>query len=348
MVSTGLKEKFFVFVQFHFQIQTIQHATMNSNVTLKVTFDGDLRRISVPTSISLADLKKRLANMFANFEELKLQYSDDEGDRITITSHDELEEAMRVAASTNNILRLFVSENKKKEEVKAVPVNNVVHAAYCDNCNVTIRGIRYKCGNCEDFDLCEACEKLPNVHNEEHLFVKIVKPLPHFAHQRRALLPPLYQPRWQRPHWGHWGHHGQQQGQQQGEEVKAPEQSRCPYVRRRWCRDVVPVQVNVANPEKAEVKPEEPVVAEPKQEEVKVEDVKPEQVAVEVKVEDVKEDVKPVVEEPKRELTRFEQMLVALEDMGFTDRRQNIELLVRSGGNLDSVVQQLLGVSLNN
>jgi len=325
---------------------------MNSNVTLKVTFDGDLRRISVPTSISLVDLKKRLANMFANFEDLKLQYSDDEGDNVTITSHDELEEAMRVAASTNNILRLFVSENKKKEEAKAAPVNNVVHAAYCDNCNVTIKGNRYKCGNCEDFDLCEACEKLPNVHNEEHIFVKIVKPLPHFAHQRRALLPPLYQPR--RPHWGHWAqHHGQQQGQQQGqqgEEAKAPEQSRCPYARRRWCRDVVPVQVNVTNPEKAEeVKPEVPVVAEPKQEEVKIEDVKPVEAAVEeVKVEDVKEDVKPVVEEPKRELTRFEQMLIALEDMGFNDRRQNIELLVRSGGNLDAVVQQLLGVSLNN
>jgi hypothetical protein len=332
---------------------------MDANVTLKVTFDADLRRISVPTSISLGDLKKRLANMFANFEELKLQYSDDEGDRVTITSTDELEEAMRVAASTKNILRLFVSENKKKEEAKVAPVNtNVVHAAYCDNCNVTIRGIRYKCGNCEDFDLCEACEKLPNVHNDEHIFVKIVKPLPHFTHQRRSLLPPLYQPRWQRPHWGHWAHHhGQQQGQQvqqQGEEVKAPEQSRCPYVRRRWCRDVVPVQVNVANPEKAEeVKPEEPVIAESKQDEVKVEDIKEEVEPVEeakpeeVKIEDVKE-AKPVVEEPKRELTRFEQMLVALEDMGFNDRRQNIELLVRSGGNLDAVVQQLLGVSLNN
>jgi len=137
--------------------------------------------------------------------------------------------------------------------------------------------------------------------------------------------------------------------------VKAPEQSRCPYARRRWCRDVVPVQVNVANPEKVEdVKPEEPAV-EAKQEEVEVEDVKEEVKPVveepkeeEVKVEDVKEDVKPVVEEPKRELTRFEQMLVALEDMGFNDRRQNIELLVRSGGNLDAVVQQLLGVSLNN
>jgi hypothetical protein len=329
---------------------------MNSNITLKVTLDGDLRRISVPTSISLGDLKKRLATMFANFEELKLQYSDDEGDLVTITSTDELEEAMRVAATTKNILRLFVSDNKKKEEQpKAAAVSNVVHSAYCDNCNVTIRGIRYKCGNCEDFDLCEACEKLPNVHNEEHLFVKIVKPLPHFAHQRRSLLPPLYQPRWQRPHFGHWGHHGHhaQQGQQQGqgEEVKAPEQSRCPYVRRRWCRDVMPVQVNVANPEKSEeVKPavESEVKVEDVKEEVKpvaIEEAKP---VEEVKVEDVKEEVQPVVEEPKRELTRFEQMLVALEDMGFNDRRQNIELLVRSGGNLDAVVQQLLGVSLNN
>lgn len=46
----------------------------------------------------------------------------------------------------------------------------------CDNCEKEVRGIRYKCSNCLDYDLCSDCEKLPNVHDEEHSFIKMKKP----------------------------------------------------------------------------------------------------------------------------------------------------------------------------
>ncbi|KAK3577180.1 hypothetical protein CHS0354_037519 [Potamilus streckersoni] len=46
----------------------------------------------------------------------------------------------------------------------------------CDNCNKTIIGARYKCGNCLDYDLCEECEALNGVHDEEHVFIKIRRP----------------------------------------------------------------------------------------------------------------------------------------------------------------------------
>ncbi|XP_076316699.1 next to BRCA1 gene 1 protein-like isoform X1 [Tachypleus tridentatus] len=46
----------------------------------------------------------------------------------------------------------------------------------CDNCNRVIQGIRFKCWNCSNYDLCQKCETLPSVHNEEHIFLKIKKP----------------------------------------------------------------------------------------------------------------------------------------------------------------------------
>ncbi|KAL3854811.1 hypothetical protein ACJMK2_014057 [Sinanodonta woodiana] len=46
----------------------------------------------------------------------------------------------------------------------------------CDNCNKTIIGARYKCGNCLDYDLCEECEAMNGIHDEEHVFIKIRRP----------------------------------------------------------------------------------------------------------------------------------------------------------------------------
>ncbi|KAL2755750.1 hypothetical protein ACRALDRAFT_2136175 [Sodiomyces alcalophilus JCM 7366] len=48
----------------------------------------------------------------------------------------------------------------------------------CNSCNmIPIRGIRYRCANCADFDLCENCEA-QGVHNKSHIFYKIKVPAP--------------------------------------------------------------------------------------------------------------------------------------------------------------------------
>jgi len=66
---------------------------------------------------------------------------------------------------------------KERELAAKRATPRFVHHAICDNCSSPIRGIRYKCLVCADFDLCEACEQLPNIHNEAHSFVKVRKPL---------------------------------------------------------------------------------------------------------------------------------------------------------------------------
>lgn len=50
----------------------------------------------------------------------------------------------------------------------------VVHIGIiCDNCDHQIRGVRYKCINCLDFDLCEKCKEMPLNHEKSHTFNKI-------------------------------------------------------------------------------------------------------------------------------------------------------------------------------
>lgn len=60
------------------------------------------------------------------------------------------------------------------------PQPQPVHNAYCDNCNATIVGLRYKCANCLDYDLCEKCEAenvTKNIHHQTHIFLKIRAPI---------------------------------------------------------------------------------------------------------------------------------------------------------------------------
>jgi hypothetical protein len=51
------------------------------------------------------------------------------------------------------------------------------HGVICDGCQGRIFGIRYKCANCADYDLCETCEAKGGVHNPDHVFLKIVRPI---------------------------------------------------------------------------------------------------------------------------------------------------------------------------
>ncbi|KAI9281549.1 hypothetical protein BY458DRAFT_498904 [Sporodiniella umbellata] len=87
-----------------------------------------------------------------------------------------------------NLLNLLhsISENQSRKE-------GYIHRGItCNKCNVSpIRGTRYKCANCVDFDLCEMCEG-PSNHVNTHVFLKIRIPIPPLANPRNALLPTFY------------------------------------------------------------------------------------------------------------------------------------------------------------
>ncbi|PHH77359.1 hypothetical protein CDD80_687 [Ophiocordyceps camponoti-rufipedis] len=60
--------------------------------------------------------------------------------------------------------------------------NGCVHrGCQCNACGmVPIRGVRYRCANCADFDLCETCEA-QGIHVRTHIFYKIRVPAPPFG-----------------------------------------------------------------------------------------------------------------------------------------------------------------------
>ncbi|KAI0437535.1 hypothetical protein F4803DRAFT_538208 [Xylaria telfairii] len=69
--------------------------------------------------------------------------------------------------------------------------NAYVHrGCLCNGCGMLpIRGIRYRCANCPDFDLCEMCES-QGAHNKAHVFYKVKVPVPSSA--GRHVQPPWY------------------------------------------------------------------------------------------------------------------------------------------------------------
>ncbi|KAI4272081.1 MAG: hypothetical protein LQ337_005558 [Flavoplaca oasis] len=56
----------------------------------------------------------------------------------------------------------------------------------CNSCNaMPIRGIRYRCSNCPDYDLCEQCESM-QIHDKTHIFYKVRIPAPLQSNPRKS------------------------------------------------------------------------------------------------------------------------------------------------------------------
>ncbi|KAI0066569.1 hypothetical protein BV25DRAFT_1849133 [Artomyces pyxidatus] len=68
-----------------------------------------------------------------------------------------------------------VDEESGKDNVTA---EKVVHEnIICDSCEKTIEGVRHKCLDCPDYDLCSTClQKPPSVHPGTHAFFAIEEP----------------------------------------------------------------------------------------------------------------------------------------------------------------------------
>jgi len=76
-----------------------------------------------------------------------------------------------------------IAEDRARQE-------GVVHRGItCNGCDEKpIRGIRWHCANCVDFDLCSNCEAT-NSHYKTHIFYKVRVPAPHLCLQKQE---PLY------------------------------------------------------------------------------------------------------------------------------------------------------------
>ncbi|CAF1180363.1 unnamed protein product [Didymodactylos carnosus] len=117
------------------------------------------------------ELEEKIAQLNSDYAvgQFSLQYIDEDKDRITFSSNDELRSAINV--NNGSLIKIFVKlkqQQRKGDE-------NVHHVGViCDGCQGQVRGIRYKCVECPNYDLCETC--MGKGLHSEHNMLKLIKP----------------------------------------------------------------------------------------------------------------------------------------------------------------------------
>ncbi|CAF2580757.1 unnamed protein product [Rotaria sp. Silwood2] len=152
-----------------------------------IKLDGicEYRRIVIPLLTSATDilsiLREKLSQFFPELMSstsgihLEFQYEDDIRGLVLATAFEGINEAARDQASRQQLLRVFVKFIKDDlPPIKLLPPKHV--GVICDGCNRSpIIGIRYKCLECFDYDLCESCADRQLVH-AHHVMAKIRTP----------------------------------------------------------------------------------------------------------------------------------------------------------------------------
>ena len=146
----------------------------------------------VPASTKFEELTSLISKSFnKSSEEMKnysLYYIDSDGDTVILENESDynlLLESLK-NQSSNTIKMVFEKkqdEEKKEEKTKEKPQkknkneneNKTIHKnTQCAECgSYPIKGTRYKCSICPNYDVCENCEKKTD---HEHSFLKLKKP----------------------------------------------------------------------------------------------------------------------------------------------------------------------------
>jgi len=79
-----------------------------SKITVKSEFLSDLRRFPVNTDITFKEFVETVSILY-KLDNIRLKYRDEDGDSISITNSEELQEAFEFAKSNRNLLRVIVS-----------------------------------------------------------------------------------------------------------------------------------------------------------------------------------------------------------------------------------------------
>jgi len=127
--------------------------------------DTEVRRFVVDKEVSssFTYLREKVASVFPSLRpaaEFSISWTDCDGDLVTIATDEEL--IIALTEMTGPLYRLHVTPKpgqKKKQDGDNGEESGPLHPGVtCDGCEKPIRGFRYKCMVCEDYDLCAKCE----------------------------------------------------------------------------------------------------------------------------------------------------------------------------------------------
>lgn len=94
---------------------------------------------------------------------------DVDGDNITFSSDEEL--IFGLSARKDDVFRVYINIKRLPDEY--IPTFHHP-GVVCDGCNGQIKGIRYKCALCSDYDLCGHCEK--SALHSQHPMLRFCSP----------------------------------------------------------------------------------------------------------------------------------------------------------------------------
>jgi len=146
----------------------------------------EYHRIEIPLLTSSIDVLKILTEkLYQYYPELKihsdsihfdLQYEDPlKGLQDVQQCSNGINRLARDQAAKQDLLRVFVQfYSQGQSMVRSIPPKHV--GVICDGCHRSpIVGIRYKCLQCSDYDLCETCADRQLIHSN-HVLAKIRSP----------------------------------------------------------------------------------------------------------------------------------------------------------------------------
>ena len=196
------------------KLRTIEEGTNRNRATARMEYPHDFSeilkkaedfvKISNPNEIRLITDEKSHKTITSQeeYEELPSSYNDGETIKLHVTKinrnlSSENNNKENPTEKLKNDLQNLVHKNLQSLENSLVetifesiknPLNEslikkpnqnqneiIHHGIECNECHMKeIKGIRYKCLNCENYNLCSSCE-YENVHDPSHILIKIRK-----------------------------------------------------------------------------------------------------------------------------------------------------------------------------
>lgn len=183
---------------------------------IKIRNAGQVRRDSISTdNLTLESLRQTFQDLFNSPNYIvDFVYLDDEKEWIELSSDRELKEAVRI--NSGKTLEIKTRDGRFRHRNRFGNTNEhplfvhrhghprhghrsnepFVHPAVCDNCKKSIVGIRHKCTDCPDYDLCSGCiEQAASVH-PKHAFISLERSFARWHHQKRQGEPSNWRANW--------------------------------------------------------------------------------------------------------------------------------------------------------
>ena len=151
-----------------YQIFNLQHSSENK-IVLFVNLVDKYNINNIP------DYALESSSIF--FQSSIIPKKEDEEKEEEIKIEKELTEEEKIKENIRCLVqsKLKILENNIIKDIKQkiLPVHNGIK---CNECGINnIKGIRYKCSVCPNYNLCEKCEE-NSEHTENHIFLKIPQP----------------------------------------------------------------------------------------------------------------------------------------------------------------------------